>query len=236
MMKDWKVDHPKAKLMARKRAAILDAARGAFLRLGYEGATMEAIAAAADVSIMTLYRHAPSKDDLFAAVVTNACDPANEAKQAKIAALMTKPLEEILVWSGVMIQEKLAHPDTTALLLAVMAEGSRFPHLAQMAYRGFVMTYEEAMATVLAQKEEARGVDAMVRRRLSRAFVSRLIGADLLRVLLGLGGASTTERQARAEAAADELLSAVVAAPGRKKGSASPPAPAVPQKRRARRD
>ena len=44
-MKDWPTDHPKAKLMARKRAAILDAAREAFLRDGYEGTSMEEIAA-----------------------------------------------------------------------------------------------------------------------------------------------------------------------------------------------
>ena len=62
-------------MMERKRARILSAAREAFLRLGYEGPRMEAIAGAAGVSIVTLYRHTHSKDDLFAALVASACDP-----------------------------------------------------------------------------------------------------------------------------------------------------------------
>src|SRR5690349_15571641 len=68
-VKDWAPDHPKAKLMARKRAAIVDAAREAFVRDGYGGASMERIAKDAGVSIMTLYRHAEGKDDLFSAVI-----------------------------------------------------------------------------------------------------------------------------------------------------------------------
>ena len=51
--------------MKRKREAILAAARRQFLAHGYGGTSMEAIADAAGVSIMTLYRHAETKDELF---------------------------------------------------------------------------------------------------------------------------------------------------------------------------
>ena len=137
-MKDWAADHPKAKLMARKRAAILEAAREMFLRLGYEGTSMEAIAASAGVSIMTLYRHAERKDDLFAAVISSACDPSDEAEQAEMAAVMKKPLGEVLAISGVMFQERLGSAETAALLRVVMAESRHFPELAEKAYRGLV--------------------------------------------------------------------------------------------------
>jgi AcrR family transcriptional regulator len=49
-------------------ARIVEAARDAFAELGYE-ASMEQIAARADVGVGTLYRRFPNKADLFAAVV-----------------------------------------------------------------------------------------------------------------------------------------------------------------------
>jgi TetR/AcrR family transcriptional repressor of mexJK operon len=208
-VKDWTPDHPKAKLMARKRAAILAAAREVFLRLGYEGASMEAIAAAADVSIMTLYRHAESKEDLFAAVISMACDPSHEAEWN---AVMKMPLRDILVVSGMFVQEKLANPATTALLRVVVAESTRFPELAETAYRGFVGHHEKMIEDLLEQKDEARGLGTAARRKLSVAFVDRLFGADMLRTLLGLNGTSTAEHRKRAERAAAETMAALAAA------------------------
>ena len=208
-MKDWAVDHPKARLMARKRAAILGAARQAFLTTGYEGTSMEAIAAAADVSIMTLYRHAESKDDLFAAVIASACDPNDEAEMAEFARLMKKPLGEILVALGLVAQERMASAETVALMRAVMAEIVRFPELGDIAYRGFVGHLEEWVAEVLAQKADGGGLGKPARRKLGALFVDRLFGADMLRILLGLNGLSAHEQRLRAERARDEVLAAL---------------------------
>src|SRR5258708_2729831 len=68
MAKTWSADNPKAALMTRKRAVIVDAALRAFLEAGYAEASVNHIAAAAGVSIKTLHRHYESKDDLFSAV------------------------------------------------------------------------------------------------------------------------------------------------------------------------
>jgi TetR/AcrR family transcriptional regulator, mexJK operon transcriptional repressor len=208
-MKTWAPDHPKAKLMARKRSAILDAARDAFLKLGYEGTSMEAIAEAAGVSIMTLYRHAESKDDLFAAVIANACDPDDEEERAEFEKLLKKPLGEVLVSVGIFAQQRLADPATVALLRAVMAETSRFPELAQTAYRGFVVNLEDMVERVLADKDESRALGKPARRKLAALFIDRLFGADMLRVLLGLGGASVAEQKQRAERARDEVMAGI---------------------------
>jgi len=168
-MKDWPADHPKAKLMARKRAAILAAAREAFLRDGYEGTTMEGIAADAGVSIMTLYRHAEGKDILFAAVIASACHPADQAERARIEDSLESSLEDVLVFVGVMFQERLASPTTTALFRVVMVETMRYPHLVDMAYCGLIGTHEDALdaflrarkritfRTILLRRTEPRG-------------------------------------------------------------------------------
>ena len=210
-MNDWPADHPKARLMARKRAAILDAARAAFLRDGYEGATMDGIAASAGVSIMTLYRHAAGKDTLFAAVIASACHPADQAERAGIEDSLRKPVEDVLVSVGLMFQQRLASPTTTALFRAVMVETTRHPHLVDMAYRGLIGTHEDALDNFLSQRAETATLDAGQRRKLGGAFFNRLVGLDNLRVLLGLEGASEAERLERARAATTELLAALPA-------------------------
>jgi TetR/AcrR family transcriptional repressor of mexJK operon len=210
-MRDWAASHPKAKLMAVKRAAILEAARNIFLRCGYEGTSMEAIAAAAGVSIMTLYRHAENKQDLFAAVIAGDCDPSDEAEMAEMAEMMKKPLHDVLVMSGMMFQQRLASPDTVALLRAVMAESSRFPELAETAYRGLVGQMEGMVEWILGGKDEAKNLDEAARQRLSAAFIDRLFGADMLRILLGIGGASAAQHHQRAERAAADTVATIAA-------------------------
>jgi TetR/AcrR family transcriptional repressor of mexJK operon len=210
-MKDWPADHPKAKLMARKRAQILDASREAFLTLGYEKASMEAIAAKADVSIMTLYRHAESKEDLFSAVIARACDPTDPAEQELWGRILKQPLEEVLTQFGLTFQGRLADPDTVALMRVVMAESVRFPALAELAYSGFVGHLEQMAEWLMASVPESSGLPAATRKRLSKALSDRLFGADMLRVLLGLKGASAAEQKRRAQQAAAETVAEIAA-------------------------
>jgi TetR/AcrR family transcriptional regulator, mexJK operon transcriptional repressor len=55
-----------------KRAAILEAATGHFLRDGYEGTSLDAVAGTAGVSKQTVYRHFTDKETLFLAVTAAA--------------------------------------------------------------------------------------------------------------------------------------------------------------------
>ena len=57
-----------------KRAAILDAAKAMFTELGFEGASMDQIAATAGVSKLTVYSHFGDKEALFAAAVKAHCE------------------------------------------------------------------------------------------------------------------------------------------------------------------
>jgi TetR/AcrR family transcriptional regulator of autoinduction and epiphytic fitness len=53
------------RLTDRKRSAILKAAADQFRSLGYEGASVDGIAALAGVSKRTVYNHFPGKEELF---------------------------------------------------------------------------------------------------------------------------------------------------------------------------
>lgn len=56
-----------------KRLAILEAAKTLFMRNGYEGSSMDAIAAEAGVSKLTVYSHFKSKEELFRETVFSKC-------------------------------------------------------------------------------------------------------------------------------------------------------------------
>lgn len=208
-MKSWPDNHPKAKLMARKREAILLAATEAFLEQGYEGASMEGIAATAGVSVMTLYRHVKNKDDLFAAVVSGACALSDEAEAQEFQVILKRPFREILIFIGVLFQKRLTSPQSTALLRAVMVESGRFPNLAEMTYRGLVSNHLEMFKSFLATRPELHHLSNRKRHPLGVAFIDQLFGANIVRVLLGLDDIGANERRTRAEAAADRLLAAL---------------------------
>ncbi|MET1077849.1 MAG: TetR/AcrR family transcriptional regulator [Pseudomonas sp.] len=57
-----------------KRQAILDAAKILFMRHGYDGSSMDAIATEAGVSKLTVYNHFTDKETLFAAAVKAKCE------------------------------------------------------------------------------------------------------------------------------------------------------------------
>jgi AcrR family transcriptional regulator len=56
--------------MTGKREAIMRAARSVFGRVGYRGASIDVIAAEAEVSTRTIYNHFENKEELFATVLT----------------------------------------------------------------------------------------------------------------------------------------------------------------------
>jgi TetR/AcrR family transcriptional regulator, mexJK operon transcriptional repressor len=57
-----------------KRAAILDVAKRLFLAAGFDGVSMDQIAAEAGVSKLTVYSHFGDKDSLFSAAIRSKCE------------------------------------------------------------------------------------------------------------------------------------------------------------------
>jgi AcrR family transcriptional regulator len=119
---------PRAEL---KRQAIVRAARELFLREGF-GVGMDAIAAAAGVSKVTVYNHFGSKEALFSAVITSALDePLGGASADALAALAdARDLRAALVEAARgWVRAVRANEDVAALRRLVAAEQHRFPEL-----------------------------------------------------------------------------------------------------------
>jgi TetR/AcrR family transcriptional regulator of autoinduction and epiphytic fitness len=116
----------------RKHADILAAAAEAFREEGIHAASMDRIAARADVSKRTLYKHFGSKDALFDVVVAGAwarlAPPGSERAHAGL------PLGERLVAVVLERLDALLDPELLGLFRAVLAESIRSPELGR-AYR-----------------------------------------------------------------------------------------------------
>ncbi|MFE6972125.1 TetR/AcrR family transcriptional regulator [Streptomyces sp. NPDC057682] len=115
-----------------KRAAIVKAARAAFLRDGF-GVGMDTIAADAGVSKVTVYNHFGSKEALFTAVIADALDePLGGASAAALAALPdASDLRAALTEAARgWVAAVRGNADVIALRTLVAAELHRFPELA----------------------------------------------------------------------------------------------------------
>ncbi|WP_435809609.1 TetR/AcrR family transcriptional regulator [Streptomyces iakyrus] len=114
-----------------KRQAIVRAARELFLRDGF-GVGMDAIAAEAGVSKVTVYNHFGSKEALFTAVITGALDEplAGDASAAlekleKAADLRAAFLDAARSW----VHSVRNNDEVAALRNLVATEAHRFPEL-----------------------------------------------------------------------------------------------------------
>ena len=115
---------------ARKRHAIVQAAREAFVREGFS-VGMDVIAAEAGVSKVTVYNHFGSKEALFLEIIGEALEQALGAAVEGATARLARreDLRDALVWTSRAWVEGMTHPDMVALRHLVVNEVRRFPEL-----------------------------------------------------------------------------------------------------------
>ena len=120
----------------RKRESIMAAGRELFLAHGYQGTTVDQIAAAAEVSKQTVYKHFGDKRELLLAIVAAAVATTVKPFVDRIAALATTDeLEHDLVALGCdYLAAVLAEP-VVQLRRLVVGEANRLPELAASYYQ-----------------------------------------------------------------------------------------------------
>lgn len=131
-MKNWAEDDPKASLMKRKRALIVNAAHLAFLTSGYADTSMDSIAKGAGVSIKTVYRHFEDKDDLFLAVMHAACASENKDKSTPQRNWPEKAPPAALTLAAIEYLRHALSPDQLSLYRVVLRDAGRFPVLGKL--------------------------------------------------------------------------------------------------------
>ena len=116
--------------------AIREAAAAMFLENGYQGTSMDDIAAAAQVSKQTIYTHFPSKEALFADLVLGNAERVEEfvATVSRTVADAGDDLEGGLRQLARVYLRLVMQPDVLRLRRLVLGEAGRFPDLARTYY------------------------------------------------------------------------------------------------------
>jgi len=134
---------------ARKRQAIMDAARELFLANGYQGTSMDEIAALAEVSKQTVYKNFADKRQLFAEIVLRAASRADEFVRALPQVLADAPdLEAGLRTLARRYLAAVMQPELLQLRRLVISEAGRFPDLARDYYE---LVPDHVMTTLAVQ-------------------------------------------------------------------------------------
>jgi TetR/AcrR family transcriptional repressor of mexJK operon len=184
----------RAKRVNAKRRAILRSAKAVFLKCGFEGTTMDAVAERARVSKMTVYRHFEDKEALFAGVITELCAQINGEN---FNALFTKaPQDALRDFARRMIAIVFA-PETIELHRIVIAECQRFPKLGRLFYESGPEASIQALTEYLARNKDDRALKVRDPRRSAEEFLELLRGYAHLRVILRLEKAPTTREIAQ---------------------------------------
>jgi TetR/AcrR family transcriptional repressor of mexJK operon len=192
-----------------KGAAIIAAAQDLFRQRGYDGVTMEAVAAAAGVAKMTVYGHFHDKAALFEATV--------RAKGAEMAAgLADLPavggrLEETLMRFGQAFMAMVLAPDMASIMPLLIVAVAKERDLASRFYEAGPGHTRRALAAFLAASV-ARGELTLVNAEdAADDLLSLWLGDMQMRLALGLiGSLSPDEIEQRARRGVAVFLRAYV--------------------------
>ncbi len=168
---------------ARKRAAILDAARCLFLQSGFDGVSVEQIAAEAGVSKLTVYSHFRDKEALFFTAIEEQCR--QHLPDAIFAPPAATTLEQALGEIGHRFHELLASDDSIALHRMLLADARNAERLGPQFWQASGERILASLDTFL-RAAVARGeLDIDDTREAASQFVSLLKGQINLRMLCG---------------------------------------------------
>jgi len=169
-----------------KREAILEAAKSLFLSLGYANTSMDAVAAAAGVSKLTVYSHFTDKQTLFCSAVMATC-------QIQLPDLLFEypvgaQVEDVLLNIARGFQALISSDEAVKLSRLIMAQGSLDPSFGQYFYEAGPKRVLAGMEALLRGAHERGLLRIDNPLRAAEHFFCLVKGAPDYRLLLGCAG------------------------------------------------
>lgn len=167
-----------------RQQMLLDRALEHFLERGYEGATIEAIAAAVNMTKRTVYARYPDKAALFRAAVQQGTErqaPPGEV----IAATLTGFLEETLVNIAVLRITLVSTPEGTKLQRLINTESYRFPDIFRTYYDIATLPTVCFLADILADETAAGRLAIDDPMLAANVFMSMVVSGPVRFILAG---------------------------------------------------
>lgn len=200
-MSEASTPSPRTLRRARTRAAILGAAAGCFGRLGFAGASMDALAAEAGVTKPTIYAHFGSKEALFDAALRQAFAGLKDQPMPPAADLAAA--RAALIGHARTVVDGMLAPRTLGLLRAAVAEALARPEWARALFAG---TPTSPLAGWMADLD-ARGLLRIEDPATAGTLLHGLVKGPLVYpAMLGAGEAPDADTRARVIAEAVRIF------------------------------
>ncbi len=169
---------------ADRREQILDVATGLFARQGFQGTTTKEIAAHAGVTEALIFRHFPSKDHLYWAVIQRKIKGAS-SPQERLRVKLAEQGDDAEVLAGVavdILQHRANDQTLSRLLLYSALESHRLSH---RFFRTYALSHYKLLAEFI-RKRVAKGrfrrVDPLLA---ARGFLGMVIYHSWVQELFG---------------------------------------------------
>lgn len=165
-----------------RRAAILAAALDVFSENGFAAARLDEVAQKAGVAKGTLYLYFPDKEALFEALLLGLVSPVFQRIQA-ISADPRLPAGTVLERILLLFQTEVIGSNRERLLRLIVAEGPRFPKIAEFYHREVISKGREIIRAVVARGYEKGELPSDAMARFPQLFFAPLMMAVIWRSL-----------------------------------------------------
>lgn len=131
------------RLRPAKREAIVSAATRLFLQRGFVETGMESVAELASVGIKTVYRHFDNKEQLFEAVLLEAC---RTERIGNPQGVFSGPIDDVLLEASQTYLAMVLSAHEIGLWRLAVAESARVPRLAELVSKSLLDDRERYLA------------------------------------------------------------------------------------------
>jgi len=172
-----------------KRLAVMEAARRLFLDKGYDGTSMDDVAAEAGVSKPTVYRYFADKEQLFTEIVGNTTQMEEQLRAVVDMLADSKDLEKDLPKLARRLLTPILQPEFLRLRRLVIGNAERFPIVGKSWYEDGFMRVVNTLADCfkrLAGRKQLRMDDPLLA---AHQFIGLLLWEPLNRAMY-TGGAA----------------------------------------------
>jgi TetR/AcrR family transcriptional repressor of mexJK operon len=185
---------------ASKRDGIIRAATNLFMSKGYELTSMEAVAAKAGVSKITIYNNFVDKDELFKQVIQSRCNAL--AVIGAFADMAERKPQDALIEIGKNFAALMYNADSIRLHRIMLSEATRRTKTVQLFYEAGPHRVKKLFSDLLQQWVNKGVLKIIDIPKASEHYFSLLKGEMHVKVCLGIAATPTSEELAPHIAAA----------------------------------
>jgi TetR/AcrR family transcriptional repressor of mexJK operon len=172
----------------------LCAAKQHFLQHGFDRASLDAIAASADVSKLTIYSHFGNKDELFKAVIAAKC---NESKlRDDYESLKTLPVRDAMMNIATRFADMIFMQESVDMHRTIIAEAAIKPKISELMYDAGPKPAKASLADFLKFQHKKGALTIPDANAATRHFFCLLKGEKHFKMLMNLEGLPSPKEKA----------------------------------------